>query len=216
MISIGKMKIKYFFETASTKAILSTLILVIPLVLSIMTEISIIYQITLITTAAIINLSFVYFAYRRPKLKINDMLNVMALSLWSKEHNHFRVNVMLYNPRKKTLSVKYLSASMMGAVDRKFCIKCNQGCAGEAFRTKGIIVVDLNKRPHKDYHIKPKDVWAEMKSILSIPIFEDEDHTKVKGVLNIDSDLIVTEAKFFDTNVIKVATIYSDWISEMI
>jgi putative methionine-R-sulfoxide reductase with GAF domain len=105
---------------------------------------------------------------------------------------------------------------MMGAVDRQFCIKLDQGCAGRAFESKREMVVDLTEKAHEDFNIDSRDVWSEMKSILSVPIFEDEEHTKVKGVLNVDSDLIVANTKFFDTTVIRVVRIYSDWISGMI
>lgn len=139
----------------------------------------------------------------------------MILSLWMKKREHFRANVMIDNPKKKILTINYSSANMMGAVDRNFCIKYNQGCTGEAFTKKKVTVVDLKQKSHKDYQINPSNVWSEMKSILSVPIFEDGNPSKVIGVLNIDSDLDVASTRFLDTNVINVVNTYSDWTSEL-
>lgn len=105
---------------------------------------------------------------------------------------------------------------MLGMPDRKLCIKSNQGCAGEAFRTKRQMVVDLTQETHEQYGINPKDVWSDMNSVMSFPIFEDEEHIEVIGVLNVDSNFDVKTAGFFNTNVIRVVSIYSDWISELL
>jgi len=216
LLSTGKRRIEQLFEKSGVKAVLSTLILIIPLVLSSWVELLFIYKIILIATAASINLFVVYFACGKPKLKINEMSDVLTASLWQKERHHFRANVMLYNPQKETLSVKYLSSSMMGAVDRKLCIKSCQGCAGRAFQDKREMVVDLTEKSHRDFDIDPNYIWPDMKSILSVPIFEDDEHTKVKGVLSIDSDLPIDNTNFFDTTVISVVSVYADWLSGMI
>jgi hypothetical protein len=211
-----KRKVKRFLEIPGIKSALSTIILIIPLVLGLWNDLKLEYKIVFVALTAGLNYGFVYYDYKKPKWKIEDMLNAMNLSLWSDKNQHFRANVMLFNSKKNTIAIKYLSTSMMGATDRKLCIGSNQGCAGEAFKTKREMVVDLTQQTHEDYHINPRDVWSEMKSVVSVPIFEDEEHTIVSGILNVDSDLEVNETKFFDTNVIRVISVYADWISELI
>jgi hypothetical protein len=198
------------------KSALSTLILIAPLVLGLWNGLHFEIKIGLIVATAILNLGLVYYEYTKPKWRIEDMLNMMNLSLWAERNQHFRANIMMYNHRKKTLSVKYISTSMMGATDRKLCIGSNQGCAGEAFRSKRLAVVDLTQQTHEDYQINPQDVWSEMKSVMSVPIFDDDAHMNVIAVLNVDSDFTVNDANFYDNTVIRVISAYSDWIADLL
>jgi hypothetical protein len=217
MLTVFKLEIKHFFAVPGIKSALSTLILVIPLLLGVWNNDLIIeHKILLIAITSLLNYGFVYYDYKKPKWKIEDMLNAMNLSLWGNNAEHYRANVMTYNSRKKSLSIKHISASMLGALDRKLNLKTCQGCAGEAFRTKRPMVVDLTQETHEQYEINPRDVWSDMRSVTSFPIFGDDEHTNVIGVLNVDSDYDVNSAGFFKNNVIRVVSVYSDWISELL
>ena len=207
------MHIKRFIQHSGVKSSLSTLILIIPLALGLWENLELLYKILLIAATAILNLVFVYYDYKRPVWKIEDMLGLMAMSLWGRDRSHFRSNVMLFDPKTKKLAIKY-RCNMMGAIDRNLCLKPNQGCAGEAFTNNRAAVVDLIQATHDQYRIDPSQVWPTMKSVMSVPICDNEDHVHVIGVLNIDSDLEVNAAKFFDDKVLNTANVYSDLVAD--
>lgn len=104
--------------------------------------------------------------------------------------------------------------NMMGAKDRNLILEPNQGCAGQAFTNNTPHVVDLTQATHGQYSIDKNKVWSSMKSVMSVPICDDEDHLNVIGVLNIDSDLDVNTAKFFDDKVLNTANVYSDLVAD--
>ena len=176
---------------------MSTLILILPLITGFWNDLPLYAKIALLIATAVVNFVFVYYDYKKPKLKIEDMLNVMNLALWSYDNQHFRSNIMLHDTKKNKLQVKYRSNTMMGAKDAYFCISPNQGCAGEAFLYKRPTVVDLNQHPHQGYKIDSKAVWSKMQSVLSVPICDDEAHEHIIGVLNVDTDRDATSAGGF-------------------
>lgn len=130
--------------------------------------------------------------YFRPQPIIpKDFKNTIELLLQStveslfKQKGRVRANVMLYQPTTKSLKI-VASYNMNGDIDEDLEIKIEQGGAGRSFRDKSEEVVDLNLETHEKYGITKKQVWSDMKSILSIPIVNEDD--LAIGVLNIDSD----------------------------
>lgn len=207
------LNIKRFFQQSGIKSAISTLILIIPLSLGLWENLDIIYKVLLVSIIGILNIIFVYYDYKRPKWNIEDMLRLMNLSLWGQDSSHFRSNVMLYNSKTKKLHMKY-RCNMMGAKDRNLILEPNQGCAGQTFTNNTPYVVDLTQATHGQYSIDKNKVWSSMKSVMSVPICDDEDHLNVIGVLNIDSDLDVNTAKFFDDKVLNTANVYSDLVAD--
>ena len=60
-----------------------------------------------------------------------------------------------------------------------------------AFKSASPHYKDISGSAHNSYKIShPERIWSEMKSLLSVPIFESElvKDENVKGILNIDSN----------------------------
>lgn len=209
-----RLNLSKFFKHSGFKSALSTLILLIPLVLGVWANLDISYQLILISVTVILNIVFVYYDIKQPSWEIEDMLELMVKTLWgTNQAAHFRSNVMLYNTKRKKLSIKY-SYNMMGHNDRKIALSTDQGCAGKAFHNESPFWVDLTTCTHESYLVDSKKIWKNMKSVMSVPIFEEEE---VIGVLNIDSDLELNEAFMegneFNQNIINTANAYSDLVA---
>lgn len=210
-----KRKIKRFVEHSSVKPALSTLILILPIVLGSWDNLDIYIKAGLVTATAILNIIFVYYDYKKPAWKIEKVLELMVKSLWgpSVGSAHFRSNVMIFDSKANKLRIKH-SYNMMGYRDRNIVLEPNQGCAGNCFSTGEPFWVDITKIDiHKKYSIDPQKVWANMKSVMSVPISED---SKIVGVLNIDSNLDLVTSKLNEEKVYIIASAYSELIESLL
>jgi transcriptional regulator with GAF, ATPase, and Fis domain len=209
------LRIGRFIKVSGIKSALSTLILITPLVLGIWEKLEIPYKVLLIAGTAVLNFVFVYYDYKRPAWKIENMLELMVKSLWgSDQASHFRSNIMIYDSKTKKLHIKH-SYNMMGATDRNLILEPDRGCAGKAFKGENAFWVDLTQVTHENYLVDSKRVWSNMKSVMSVPIYFED---KVIGVLNIDSDIELKKAFLLDnrkdSKVLNVARAYSDLVAE--
>lgn len=103
---------------------------------------------------------------------------------------------------------------MMGAHDRDIVLEPNQGCAGNCYSTAQPFWVNITEMDiHKKYSVDPQKVWANMKSVMSVPIFEN---SETIGVLNIDSDLDLATSKLNEEKVYIIASAYSDLIGSLL
>jgi hypothetical protein len=211
----GTRRIRRFLALSGVKSALSTLILLIPIVTGFWGGWMWLYKLVLLLALASANFVFVYYDNKQPAWNINHMLELMLTSLWGKDAHHFRSNVMIFNSKTKKLYIKY-SCHMQGAVDRSMSIDPSQGCAGEAYRTNNPVVVDLTTADHSQYRIDPTRVWKLMKSVMSVPICDDENHEHVIGALNIDGDVDCDTAGYFDDKVLNTANDYADLIGERV
>ena len=209
------MKIRRFLEHSSVKSALSTLILIVPIVLGFWDNIDIYVKAGFVMVTALLNVIFVYYDYKKPAWKIEKMLELMVKSLWGTSDGpaHFRSNVMMYDSKVNKLRIK-TSYNMMGARDRDIVLEPNQGCAGNCYSTGQPFWVDITAMDiHKKYSIDPQKVWANMKSVMSVPIFED---SKPIGVLNIDSDLDLATSKLDEEKAYINASAYSNMIASLL
>lgn len=205
--------IKRFIKLPGVKSALSTLLVLLPVVTGFWENWATIYKILLVVVFALVNFIFVYIDSKQPSWKINDMLELMITSLWGKEAHHFRSNVMILNSKTNKFHIQH-SCHMQGAIDRKLSLGLNEGCAGRAFSTNEPFVVDLTKATHAQYGIDATRVWNSMKSVMSVPICDDEHGEHVIGVLNIDSDLDNDTVNFFEDKVLNTVNAYADLIGE--
>lgn len=162
-----------------------------------------------VIATALLNAVFVYCDYKKPAWEIEKMLELMVKSLWGTSDGpaHFRSNVMTYYSKANKLRIRN-SYNMMGARDRDIVLEPNQGCAGNCYSRAQPFWVDITEADiHREYSIDPQEVWENMKSVMSVPIFED---SKVIGVLNIDSDLDLATSKLDEEKVYSIASAYSD------
>ena len=197
----------------STKTALSTLILIIPLALGLWENLDFVYKILLILVTGVLNIVFVYYDYKQPTWEIRNLLELMVRSLWGpNQASHFRSNIMVQDHKTKKLCIKD-HYNMMGAIDRAFTVDPNQGCAGRAFSTQRPFWVDVTKSTHEKYLIDSGQVWASMKSVMSVPIVLQG---KNMGVLNIDSDLDINTSKLNQEKVYSTAMAYSDIIARLL
>lgn len=126
---------------------------------------------------------------------------------------YFRTNVMLFNPISKKLKI-VVSYNMTGYKDQNLEINFDQGGAGSAFTRNEIQVVDLYMKKHEDYNINADTVWEQMKSIISVPI-TDEDQNPI-GVLNIDTDMLYQPAGFHTTEFQNMLRMQSQIITKIL
>lgn len=206
-------KIDHFIKLPGVKSALSTLLLFIPIITGFWESWAIYYKILLLITYGGVNSVFVYIDNKRPSIKIEKMLELMLGSLWGEEAHHFRSNVMIFDSKTKRLQIQY-SCHMQGAIDRNLSLDPKQGCAGKAFSSNLPYVVDLTTATHNQYNIDPTKVWKSMKSVMSVPICDDEHNEHVIGVLSIDSDLDYNTVKFREDKVLNTANTYADFIGE--
>ena len=115
--------------------------------------------------------------------------------------------------KPKELQIKY-RYNMAGHVDRDFCVKQSEGCAGRAFTRKMPQWVDLTvPDAHGAFGIDTSKVWTNMKSLLSVPIILND---KVLGTLNIDSDLKIDKSRFNQEKIYTVTQAYADLIAVLL
>jgi hypothetical protein len=212
---VVSVNIKRFLEHSSVKSALSTLILIIPIVLGFWNNLDIYPKAGFVTATALLNVVFVYYDYKKPGWEIEKMLELMVKSLWGTSDGpaHFRSNVMIYDSKANKLRVKH-SYNMMGARDRDIVLEPNQGCAGSCYSSGEPFWVDITEMDtHKIYSIDPQKVWQDMKSVMSVPIFEGR---KTIGVLNIDSNLDLATSKLDEEKVYSIASGYSDLIASLL
>jgi transcriptional regulator with GAF, ATPase, and Fis domain len=183
------------------------------MVIGVWESLDIIYKAGLIAILGILNFYFVYNEYKQPNLEIEKMLELMVKSLWGPvDSSHFRSNVMVYNPKTEKLQIKY-RYNMMGAIDRDFKLAVDQGCAGRAFKRKKPFWVDILESTHEKYLVDSGQVWSNMKSVMSVPIFLQKDTI---GVLNIDSDLDMNTSRFNRENVYIIVNAYADIVATVL
>lgn len=207
------MSFKRFFRLSATRSALSTLLLIIPILLGYWEQLALPYKAFMIAVLGIINFYLVYNEYKKPRLKIENFLELMVKSLWGPESaSHFRSNIMVYNSKSENLQIKY-NYNMMGAVDREFEIGKDQGCAGRAFSNKQPFWVDILASSHGKYFVESGKVWSDMRSVMSVPIIKEK---AVIGVLNVDSDLDLSTSKFDQGDVFIIVNAYSDLIAEVL
>ncbi len=211
---VYRLNVKRFFKHSGVKSALSTIILVIPLALGLWTGADIRISVFLVILTGAINAFFVYYDLLQPSWEINDMLEFMVKTLWGADQaSHFRSNVMLYNSKSKKLNIKY-RYNMMGFKDRNIKLDSGQGCAGKAFKDEKTFWVDLTTCTHEKYLVDSSRIWDGMKSIMSVPIYVDDE---IMGVLNIDSNLELSKVFMEDAKIsekiLNSATAYSDLVA---
>jgi hypothetical protein len=205
-------------RTGSTKAALSSLILVVPLLFELKgwwplwPEI----HLVLIGVMAVAQFALVYNdTQRQPRLNIEGLIELMTKSLIRPEDlHHFRANVAIYNARSKTLRVGY-TFNMMGHVDRRLELSVDQGCAGKSFLTRLPVWADLTLVKHEEYLVNAARVWKLMRSVLSVPIMR-KNKTDSIGVLSVDSDLTMTESELNSETIIYAVNAYADVIGTLL
>ncbi|MCH7560341.1 MAG: hypothetical protein IIC67_03055 [Thaumarchaeota archaeon] len=133
-------------------------------------------------------------------LKLKDTLELCLeymIKSMKFSDGYFRANIMLFNPISKKLKI-VANYQMIGYKDENLEIGFDQGGAGYAFTKNKVEVVDLYMKKHSDYNIDSDTIWEQMKSIVSVPI-TDEDKNSI-GVLNIDTDMLYQTAGFHTTD----------------
>lgn len=208
-------KIKKLLSLASVRATISTAILLIPILIGWMRWPWYVNSILLLLLG-VMNAVWVYYERKKEHIRIEELLKLLVLSIWGREHSsHFRANVMMHDPKKDELKITY-RYNMEGYIDRFLKIPSNVGCAGHAFTNKRPFYVDLTKVTHEKYLIDSRKVWKAMKSILSVPVFNPDNPDEVIGVLNVDSDLDIQTVKFNDESVIITVSAYADIIGKLL
>jgi hypothetical protein len=105
---------------------------------------------------------------------------------------------MILNNEKK-LQVRY-SSGMGLHNDKSLKLTIGSGTAGIAFANGRPMIGDVSKEGHSAYFIEPdteKLIWAEMKSIYSLPLFNTiSKHSEIIGVFNIDSSIEIDRCGF--------------------
>ena len=157
--------------------------------------------------------------------------------LRSDSNTIYRLNVMFYNDITKKLKI-YVHYLMENYVDADYELDYDKGCAGTAFKyaleegsrrpvyvdlieqgTKYAIylnepvhLLDENRRAelgHEKYGVKGSTVWQDMRSIVSVPIFDSEGIPL--GTLNVDCNKRLNESilkeKGFNNALITVSNI---------
>lgn len=129
----------------------------------------------------------------RPVLA-REYLGLMIRGWFQGRTEHFRANVMLWDPIARKLGV-WAAYGMDDAGVRELALTLfpGQGCAGQAFVHKRVFYVDLAVHRHEEYGVQADHVWAEMRSILSMPILHGGE---VVGILSVDSDLNLADTGF--------------------
>ncbi|MFZ2471256.1 MAG: hypothetical protein WAW52_04865 [Methanothrix sp.] len=181
-------KIKKIFALSITKSALTTLILIIPLLYELYNEISIQYKLVSITIVAIINIYLVRNELRRPNIKIEELLEMLIKNICKGDRRaigEYRSNIMLYNPGSTTLEMKY-HYNMMGSIDRDLIIDSNSGCCGRAYQHRQTTWANLEEKPEAGYVSDRTKTWADMKSIISVPI-NTNNGREIVGILNVDT-----------------------------
>jgi hypothetical protein len=126
---------------------------------------------------------------------------------------HIRANLMLLDDHEKRLNIKY-SYGFDHYVDRdlEILIPVGTGCAGYAFMKGEAVIADVTvlSRPTGmpvHWGLPPAEiskVRPSLKSIFSIPFNFGINH-KYSAILNFDSDNTISEMRFDDPNIQKIA-----------
>lgn len=115
------------------------------------------------------------------------------LSLWMRKRlgrrasTAYRGTILLWDPASREL---YVWATVWDGKfapgERDLRFRADQGCVGKAF-TEGLpVLTDLVLHGHESWKVPRDSVWAEMKSILCVPL---KWQGRVVGVVSIDSNL---------------------------
>ena len=203
-----------------TKSALSTLIVIIPMIVGFFTYLPFEIELIAVIITSVLNIILVSREFKQPTVDFDGMLELWVNSLWhDNQLHHYRSNIMILDgkwyekSKSKQLRIKY-RYHMAGYVDRDFCIKQNQGCAGRAFTSKKPHWVDLTvPDAHGTYGIDAGEVWDNMKSVLSVPIILKG---KALGTLNIDSDLEINKSGLNQEKIYTVTQAYADLIAVLL
>lgn len=99
----------------------------------------------------------------------------------------FRANIMLIDEAKGMILIpRGLHYKMDGYDDRGIELPRGDGCTGRAFNRKDQVFANRKETIFKLVPSEMKKVPVNLKFILSTPIYDPDDQTKVIGVYNID------------------------------
>jgi hypothetical protein len=125
---------------------------------------------------------------------LESLLMFMSKALFQ-ERTKYRSNIMMFDQEDQKLKI-FASYNMEGDIDKNIQIDSNAGVSGTALKSGDIVTVDLTLDEH--YVYDPTRVWSKMKSIFSIPIYNEK--ALILGLLNIDTDKNIKQTKFRNEN----------------
>lgn len=139
-----------------------------------------------------------------------EYLGLMIRAWFRLRPEHYRANVMLWNPDWQILEMWASYGMDNGPVEELgLTLYAGQGCAGQAFAHHRVVFVDLSVHRHESFGVNPLHVWPGMLSILSVPILRGQE---IVGVLSIDSDLPLRESGFADPELFGDVSKYASMI----
>jgi hypothetical protein len=105
----------------------------------------------------------------------------------------FRSAIFLHDGIKKELKMR-AAYNMTGDVDYMFTLPDTAGAVGAAYSNRTINIWDSSIISHEDRGVNHTTVWADMNSILAIPIL-DKNNIPL-GAISIDTNKSYVEARF--------------------
>lgn len=149
-------------------------------------------------------------------VRVEDLLKAMVRSLYPKEAAaHYRANVMLHDKKTDELTIQY-AHNMDGYVDRYTKLRPGEGCAGQAFVNGDVTAFDFTQTAHSDFGVDTRTtpIWADLRSILSVPIREG--NGAIGGVLSIDTDVVMDQTGFHQSDMHRVLGTYAELIANLL
>jgi GAF domain len=143
---------------------------------------------------------------KTPELNAKDksilysLLKFMVRSAVGKEQT-YRANIMFLDPQDNLLKIA-ASYNMDGYSDRNIALRAGTGGAGKALQTNKPVKFDANVSSHSSMGVNPDEVWSDLKSILSVPIWDSIGNRL--GVLSIDTDKDGPDTKWYKNSEFEV------------
>lgn len=151
-----------------------------------------------------------------PDPRVDDLLvmfpEFVVNAFWP-DDRIFRSSIFLHDAVKKELKM-HAAYNMTGAVDYMLALPDHAGTIGVACEEKTPIIWDGAVIKHEDRAVDSSKVWDKMKSILAVPIL-DENNIPL-GALSIDTNKGYADAHFADANLNNALMILSRSIGRLL
>ncbi|KKM11091.1 hypothetical protein SY88_10175 [Clostridiales bacterium PH28_bin88] len=150
------------------------------------------------------------------KSGLYDILGVALLSVRAyqerKNTKTLRINLMVVDQTKRDLSI-IAQIGMSSDPDKDITFGLGQGCCGTCAELGEVVIGDLENIYGNSYQEtcqknEGRSPWGisklhwestrDLKSLISVPVFDPDDLNSVIAVLNLDDKISIDEAKFTD------------------
>jgi hypothetical protein len=122
-----------------------------------------------------------------------DLVPEFIIKTFYPDDKIFRSSIFLHDAVKKELKMR-ASYNMSGDVDYMIALPDTAGAVGIAYNNKKNHYWDGSKLTHEDRGVNSSQVWEDMKSILAVPILDN--NNIALGAISIDTNKSPTEAHF--------------------